>query len=437
MDQAQKEGLVAESIPVAFLEPVLVVNAATQERLRRQGRPVTGLKDLLRDDLQVILGNIEGTSIGKLSRDVLSRPGIELWPKLESLLRQQGARVSTVGTVNEVVQKVYLLDRAVGIAWKSVAEQYRDQDKLIAIVTVPELSAARKQMFLGVLAHLQGAEATAALHFGRFLTARDRGLKTFEQMHYETMPDADEWADQPEVYLSAGAMLQASIEDVVATFSRREGVRMHTDYAGCGLLVAKMKAARKGATGGRFPDAYFACDLEFLDMVRSWFDAAELVSRNELVLIVPKGNPKKIKGLDDLARRDLRKIGLGDAEFSALGKITDDLLRKNSLYHQVYSPGWQDRIHLRPAGHLLVADLRLGKVEVAVVYRSNVLANPLNEKAIDIVALDLDEAQASQPFAIARDTRHKYLMQRLLRAIVAQRSADRFKALGFRWVYHQ
>src|SRR5690606_30646660 len=102
--------------------------------------------------------------------------------------------------------------------------------------------------------------------------------------------DGDIWSVHPEVYLSAGAMLQPGIEEVIDAIQKREGVTIHTDYAGCGLLVSKMEAMKAGEeTKGEFPDAYFACDVEFMNMVQKWFDAAVLISKNPMVMIVPKG----------------------------------------------------------------------------------------------------------------------------------------------------
>ncbi len=55
-------------------------------------------------------------------------------------------------------------------------------------------------------------------------------------------------------------MLRPAIEQTIAEFERREGVKVTRVYNGCGILVAQMKA-------GEVPDAYFACDSEFMNQV--------------------------------------------------------------------------------------------------------------------------------------------------------------------------
>lgn len=86
MVEARKWNLVAATIPVARIRPVLIVHQATQERLREEGRPVGGLADLLRDDLSVVLANPEGASIGQLGRELLRTSGH--WGDLERRMRE-------------------------------------------------------------------------------------------------------------------------------------------------------------------------------------------------------------------------------------------------------------------------------------------------------------------------------------------------------------
>lgn len=426
---AQQKGLVAETIPVVTLHPVLVVNRKTQEELKKQGKPVAGIADLMRDDLKVVLANPEEAAIGKLIKQVLSRSNVNLWPRLEQRMREsRTAQVSTVGTVNEVARIVRTSDRYVGIIWDALARQHDD----LEIIDMPEFSGVTSQVLIGVL--VQSEQPTAALQFARFLTARDKGLAVFHREHFEPVADADVWAVEPEIHLSVGAMLRPGVEEVFQAFAKREGIKINTTYNGCGILVSQMKSMRRGEKPGRFPDAYFSCDTPFLADVQQWFDPGTLVSQNEAIIIVKKGNPKGVRGLGDLTRKDL-KMGLAHPENSALGTLTDRILQKLGLHEQVYEAGWQDRIVHTDAAHDLVNKLRVGALDMAVVYRSNVMSTPANLEHMDIIPINVKEALATQPFAIANDTRHKYLMQRLLRAIVAKQNADYFQSLGFRWVY--
>src|SRR5207253_1862095 len=116
------------------------------------------------------------------------------------------------------------------------------------------------------------------------------------------------------------------------------------------------------------------------------------------------------------------------------GKLTDELLRKLSLYEQVYREDRSKPVVHTDAAHLLVNQMRAGALDVAVVYRSNVLSSPANQEHLDVIELNLAEAVATQPFAVAKDSAHKYLMRRLLQALVTPENAQRFRSLGFQWM---
>jgi ABC-type molybdate transport system substrate-binding protein len=425
-DAQRKYGVAAESIPVAWNAPVLIVNRRTQAALKQQGKPVVSVQDLLRPDLKVMLAD-EGASIGKLTRRLLEPSGI--WARLGER-RRNSDRVSDFATVEQVAQTVSLQDGSVGVVWKAVAAPYEG----LEIVSPPEFEGVREQAMIGVLE--RSAQPTAALQFARYLTARDRGQEVFRKHGFEPIPDADRWEEFPHVYLSAGAMLKPGIEEVIREFKQREGVEVETIYGGCGVLVSQMKGMKQSGSVEKFPDAYFACDSSFLADVQQWFDAPVAVSQNDIVLIVPKGNPKNVRpALEELARKDLR-LGLAHPKNSALGKLVDDMLRDRGCHDRVYTPDWQERIVHTDDAHDLVNKMRAGALDLAVVYRSNAPSTPINvEKHLDILELDVPGARATQPFAVASETRHKYLLQRLLQAIVARQSAERFKALGFHWVY--
>lgn len=435
METAQKEGLVAETIPVAHLEAVLVVNKDVQDRLIKEGKPITGIKDILRDDVKMSLANPEMAAIGLLAKRVLESPEVNIWPELKKDLEDAGTnRVSTVGTVNEVITAVRTGAADVGIVWKANARMHKD----LKVVDVPQftLDENKELVQIGVLTAAEEDEATSALQFARYLSAKDKGGEVFKGYDYSAIPDADVWDESPTIYLSSGSMLKPGIDDVVKAFEKREGVEINTTYNGCGILVSQMRSMKEGGDNDRFPDAYFSCDVSFLTQVQDYFDAAVNVSKNDLVLLVKKGNPLNIKNLDDLLRSDVKKIGFGHPQNAAMGALTENLLKKVGLHDKIYADGWQDRIVHADAGHDLVNKFRVGALDAAIVYRSNALSTPENvEKHMDIVDIDIAEALATQPFAIAKDSQHKYMMRRLLRAIVADQSADRFRTLGFHWIY--
>jgi ABC-type molybdate transport system substrate-binding protein len=418
---AKREKLVAEVLPVVGQHAVVAV-------AKGNPRKIHALDDLLRDDVRVVLPNAKVTAVAESVERALSGTG-----RWQTLLDRQGAagsRVSSVGTVTEAAQAVKIGAADASFVWDATARQFE-----IEIVELPELQTrTREQVVLGVVA--ASSRPTAALQLARYLTARDRGEKVFQKYFYEVLPDADVWEPRPALTLMAGAMLRPGIDDLVKSFQAREGVQINTIYDGCGVLVAQMKAMRSGQAGpsARFPDAYFSCDVSFMNKVQQWFEASTVISRNDMVLCVPKGNPKKVKSIEDLARPDLR-IGLGHPEKSALGALTDDLLKKLLLHDKVYGAARKTPILQTSAGDMLINQLLTGALDVIVVYRSNVVSNQKNaDEHLDIVEMNLKDAMAIQPFAVAKETQHPYLMRRLLAAILAPESQERFRRKGFHWM---
>jgi molybdenum ABC transporter molybdate-binding protein len=430
MEEGRKSGDIAEVIPVVVMRPVLVVNKKTQKKLQAEGRKVTTVFDLLREDLKVILANDKGASIGKVGRRVLEPLGI--WAKLEERRRSGAGIVASAGTVNKVAETVALADGYIGIVWDAVAIQF----PTLEVVKAREFKGKEEQVLIGVVK--RSRQPTAALQFARYLTARDRGEKVFAEKKYTPIPDADIWAEHPRIHVSAGAMLKPAVQDALKAFEQREGVQIVTAYNGCGVLVSTMEAIKFGQEGAKkFPDAYFACDISFLDEVQQWFGDPVTVSRNDVVLVVRKGNPKGIESLADLSRPEVR-VGLAHPKKAALGKLTEDRLKQLGLYERVYAEGWQQHIVHADAAHDLVNKMLVGDRgarDVAVVYRSNVNAVPKDERDQLLVLPVNVGTRATQPFAIARETRHPYLLRRLRDALLAGPSARRFHELGFEWAY--
>lgn len=259
----------------------------------------------------------------------------------------------------------------------------------------------------------------SAFAFARYLTARDRGLPAFAAAGIDTVA-GDAWEKEPEVHLASGAMLRPALEDLLNRFEKREGVRITRVYNGCGILVSQMRA-------GDRPDAYFACDVSFMTSVSDLFMPSRDVSSNRLVLAVPKGNPLGIKTMDDLLRPGLR-VGLGHPANSALGSLTRKMMEQNGLQGPFERTG---NLKLESAtGDFLVNQIRTGSLDAVVVYVSN-----LSEvrSHLDFVPIDLPGANAVQPFAVGRASKHRLLMERLFEAIAASSSRDHFRSLGFEW----
>jgi molybdenum ABC transporter molybdate-binding protein len=394
---ARNKGLSAETLPLATMRPVLTVPKGNPRNLR-------SFDDLMRDDVKVSLADPERAAISAVVRARLRTNG--RWEPLWKKKRVSRATVAEVG--NDV--QIGAVDA--GIVWDTTVRQI---DGLEAI-ELPELKGEPSLVSATVLNSTK--QPAAALGFARYLGARDRGLPRFGKYGFQPV-DGDVWAVTPEIRLYAGAMLRPAIEETVKEFEQREGVRVTRVYNGCGILVAQMQAAEHG------PDAYFACDVSFMKQVRDRFEAPVTVSANELVILVPRGNPHGIEKLEDLGKPGLR-VGVGHEKQCALGVLTQETFVQSKLQQEVMK-----NVKVQaPTGDLLVNQLRAEALDAVVAYRSNAAAagDELEAKPIKIPC-----AIAEQPLAVGKDSEHKHTTARLMDALRSPESRQRFERLNFTW----
>lgn len=393
---AQKDKLVAEAIPLATMHPVIAVKKGNPKNIRN-------VEDLLRNDVMFALANPDAAAIGNITRDALS--SVNLW---ESTAER--AKVFKP-TVNDVAIAIVIGSVDAGIIWDVTVNQYPE----LEIISSPLLSDITRTIEIGVLTSTDNP--AAALKFARYLGAPEKGLKAFAQYSF-TPVEGDAWAETPEIVLFSGGINRLAIRGTLQKFEEREGVRITSVYNGCGILVSQMKA-------GKIPDAYFACDKSFMIPVSDLFFDDVVVSHSDMVLLVARGNPKKITNISDLQMKGL-KVGLANAEQSALGSLTMRVLEKAGLYKAVMK-----NVKVQtPTADLLVNQIRTGSLDAVIVYEANTV-NVRNQ--LEILKIDLPGAVAFQPIAVSRKSKYKYLSRRLIDVILSQQSREIFESSGFSW----
>ena len=390
-------GLVEEILPLAAMNCVVVVPKGNPRGIR-------SLTDLFAEDLRVVQANPEAAAVARMTRRLLTEAG--LWDRLDA------ATEAYRTTVNDVANDVLVGAADAGIVYDAVLYPYPD----LEAVPVPELAAGRSQIAVGVTSFSE--QPAAALHFARYLSAQDRGLEEYQKQGFETS-GGDQWEDVPELTIFAGSMLRPVIEDTIVGFEAREGVLVSRTYNGCGILVAQMQA-------GQHPDAYFACDVEFMQQVRELFPNSTDVSTNQLVILVPKGNPRQIASLQDLTQKDLR-VGIGHEKQCAMGWLTQRTFAETGVQTEIMA----NVTVQTPTGDMLVNQLRTGSLDAAVAYLSNAAGSGEFLDAVQIQGIPC--STATQPWAVAERSRFPLLADRLFRRICSAESREGFAAEGFGW----
>ena len=394
---ASGKGLTAEVLPIAKMQGVVAV---------RKGNPkqIQSFEDLLRSDVRLVQASPDAAAIATLTRTTLQELG--KWEELDK------ATLAYHTTVTDVANDLVVKSADAGIVYDAVLHTYPD----LEFIEIPELQPIASQIAVGVIAGTE--QPQAALHFARYVSARDRGLKHYQD-HGFRVSGGDIWADQPRLSVFAGSMLRPAIDETITAFEEREGVKVDRVYNGCGILVGQMKA-------GQRPDAYFACDTEFMEQVPDLFPESVDVSQNELVILVQKGNPFKIASLRDLSTEGLR-VGIGHEKQCAMGWLTQNTLREGGVEKEVMA-----NVKVQtPTGDMLVNQLLTKSLDAAVVYLSNAAGAGDKLDAIRIQGIEC--SVATQPFAIASESPHAETASRLFARICTTESQDIFAAEGFSW----
>jgi molybdenum ABC transporter molybdate-binding protein len=392
--KAKEEKLVEEIIPLAVMKPVIVVAKGNPKQIHTP-------RDLLRADVAVALGSPEAAAVGQITQTLLTQEG--LWDAIQPKVKVFKP------TVNDIANDIKIGSVDAGILWDSIARFYPE----LEMIEPPGWEVGNQHVSVGVLT--SAARPASALHFARYLSARDKGLLFFEKWGF-TPVKGDFWEETPEITLFSGGVNRIAIQDTLKAFEQREGCRITVVYNGCGILVGQMKT-------GQRPDAYFACDASFMDDVSDLFLDVTVISQTDMVILVPKGNPKAIQTLADLTQPHL-KLGVANAEQSALGALTHRLLSQLHLLDDVM----KNVVVQTPTADLLVNQIQTGSLDAVIVYEANT-SQVLD--TLDLVRIDHPSATAVQPIAVGKDSPRKQIVQRLLDTLQSEASLAVFRSSGF------
>jgi molybdenum ABC transporter molybdate-binding protein len=395
---AKKQDLTREELRLVQQWPVIAVAKGNPKK-------INGLDSLLAADVKLALANPEAASVSKVTKKLLGAR----WDAL-------AAKAAVMKpTVMDVAADLSLGSVDAAVIWNSTVPQFEQ----LEAIEVPELQKHTEYATAAVLS--SSADTALALRFARYLSAPEKGAVTFEKNGFKAVA-GDAWSLRPDLILYSGGVNRLAIEGLLTKFKAREGVEVTTTFNGCGILCAAMKTM--GDTSNpKYPDVYYACDICFVPPVAKQFPEAVLLTEAEIIIAVPKGNPKDIRTIADLARKGL-KVGLCNAEQSTLGYLTQAMIKSMNLWDSVS----KNASAQSPTGDLLVNQLRTGSLDAAVVYLNNIMPQ---KEHFDAIKLPADKAKAIQPFAVRQDSPHRQLGQRLLAFLLKNRES--FEEAGFTW----
>jgi molybdate transport system substrate-binding protein len=171
-----------------------------------------------------------------------------------------------------------------------------------------------------------------------------------------------------EIKVFAAASLTAAFTELGAQFTAANGgTRVSFNFAGSQALATQIQ---QGAPA----DVFASADVPNMDKVRDLVGDPQVFAGNLLQILVEKGNPNGVKGLDDLAGSDL-KVVLAAEEVPA-GKYAKQILDRAGV--SVRPVSREDNVKA------VVTKVSLGEADAGIVYVTDVTAGGDKVEGVDI-----------------------------------------------------
>jgi len=404
--RAHQKGLTQESIPLASFNLVLASNPTANLNF-------TTLDEFLALNAPFVICN-EAAGVGKTTKAVLENLG--QWDSFNAAKKAASPRVTDAAAAiaaSKVVQA--------GFLWNTTAKQFG-----LKIHEVPAFKLISSQITANVCT--SSKKARAALLLARYLAAPSKGQIHFAK-HNFTGVDGDKWAENPELIVYCGGVNREAVTETLRDFEKREGCKIVEQFAGCGSLVANIKAIGMSKAKTAMPDAFLTCDASYMNKVDTLYQDARDVSSTDIVMLVRKGNPKNLQTLEDLGKENL-SIGTTDQKISTLGDLSWQLFAKAGIAEKIKANGtWEVTT---PTAHELILQMEgHPKLDVALVYLAN--CQNLSKGLFETVPIHDPLAQATQNIAVHKSSSFPDMTGRLVKSITSVRSKKRFLEAGFRW----
>ncbi len=263
------------------------------------------------------------------------------------------------------------------------------------------------QTILRKAAQLMGSEKTAAL-----VCALTLGILLFAGCSPNKKEGETALSPKPRLLLYCGAGIRPPVAEIASAFEKKRNLVVETDYAGSEVLLASIKLTRRG-------DLYMPGDVRYVEQAQK--EGLIASSRTACyfvpVILVRKGNPNKVLGMTDLTRKGLR-VGLGDPQACAIGKVTVDILKLNGIKLAHVEP---NVVFRSLTVNELGLQIKTGKIDATIVWdaiaaqypeEGEIVSIPKDSNVISTVPIAVlrsskrpREAAAFQQFVVSEEAR--------------------------------
>jgi molybdate transport system substrate-binding protein len=220
-------------------------------------------------------------------------------------------------------------------------------------------------------------------------------------------------ASPGEIKVFAAASLTAAFTRIGEQFTAANGgTKVTFNFAGSQALATQIQQSAPA-------DVFASADLANMDKVKDLVGTPQNLASNQLQIVVEKGNPKSIQGLDDLANPDL-KVVLAAPDVPA-GKYAAEALGKADVTVRPVSE--EDNVKA------VITKVSLGEADAGIVYVTDVTAGGDKVEGVDVPE-ELN-VLATYPIATVKASQAQDQAQAFMDLVLSAEGQQALKEYGF------
>jgi molybdate transport system substrate-binding protein len=223
------------------------------------------------------------------------------------------------------------------------------------------------------------------------------------------------------IMVGAGAGLKPAMDPIGELFTAKTGIKVEYSYLCSAMVLTNMQLTRQGDV--MVPGSQHYMDIAIEKGVIDP-DSVAIAGYMIPVIAVQKGNPHNITRLEDLTRPGL-KVGVGEAEALAVGRLTVKMLKDLGLYEDIM----KNVVLTAGSASKLVLPLAMGNLDAEINWMATCI---MFDDKVDIIKIDPKKLKYSvAPIGMTVYSKKKEATKKYLDLVGSEEGQAIFAKFGF------
>jgi len=225
-----------------------------------------------------------------------------------------------------------------------------------------------------------------------------------------------------EILVSAALSLKAPFEEVGRSFGTKTGTKVIFNFGASGMLQRQIE-------GGAPADIFASASPKEMDSLESGgfliIGTRSNFAGNSIVLIVPSRSRLRIRSSDDLRKKEVRRIAIGNPASVPAGKYAEEALKSSGLWATL-----KDKIVLCENVRQVMDYTARNEIDAGMVFRTDAG----NSKDVEIISEASEQSHKPVLYVIAaiKGSRHEMLAKEFISMLLSDEGRKILKKYGFR-----